>query len=171
MYQIILAMSLLALSVSTMAADSTKPMDYKTLSFEKGVTTLSDSQKAEIKEIAQGFNQVNRDLDVTIASWSDEPSTNQAKSQSSEQQNIADERTKSIKNYMKEISLEIDNFETFNMAENPNFLAKTFNTKESKVKAAVDSDPSISSALKPEYQILKDNGEAGKSVMIVNYED
>jgi hypothetical protein len=71
---------------------------------------------------------------------------------------------------MKNLKLEVDDYETYNMAENPNFLARTFNTEESKLKKAVKSEED-NDIIKSKYKLIKENGKEGKSVVIVRYDD
>lgn len=168
MKKLLVTMSMLGFAATAMA-DNTA-MEYKTLSFEKGVTTLSDAQRKEINDMAKKFAVKGNDVDVTIATWSDEPIPAKGKSLSSQQREIAAKRSASIKNYMKELKLDIDDADAFNMAENPNFLAKTFNTESNKVKSAVRSEGD-DSVMKNKYKIIKENGDAGKSVVIVRYDD
>lgn len=175
MKRVFLTMSILGFSFTAMAGNHSgshsKDMDYKTLSFEKGVTTLSDSQRSELNEITNKYKEDDRDMDVTIATWSDEPIPNKNKSLSSEQRKIADQRSDSIKEYMKDLKLEVDDYETYNMAENPNFLARTFNTEESKLKKAVKSEDADDDVLKSKYKLIKEQGREGMSVVIVRYDD
>ena len=170
MKKVLLTLSMLGFSASAFAGHH-KDLAHKTLSFNKGVTTLTEAQRAEISEMAKKFNTKGRDVDVTIATWSDEPIPAKGKSLSSQQVDIADKRTESIKDYIKVLKLDVDEQDSFNMAKNPNLLAQAFNTEDNKVKTAVKTDGDESSVMKSKYKIIKDNGDTGKAVIIVRYDD
>lgn len=171
MKKILLTLSLLGLSTSAFAAHHDKGMEYKTLSFNKGVTTLTEAQRSEINDMARKFNKKGADVDVTIATWSDEPIPAKGKSLSPEQVDIADKRTQSIKDYIKVLKLDVDETDSFNMAKNPNLLAQAFNTEDNKIKKAVKSETADSDVMKNKYKIIKDNGDTGKAVILVRYDD
>jgi hypothetical protein len=90
MKRVLLTMSILGLSFTAMAGQHSKGMEYKTLSFEKGVTTLTNAQRSELSEITYKYNGEDRDMDVTIATWSDEPIPLKNKNLSEQQIKIAD---------------------------------------------------------------------------------
>ncbi len=173
MKKLLLLISTLGLS-ATAFADSHKHMEYKTLSFDKGVTNLTAAQKVELDEIANKSNKDDRDVDLTVATWSDEPIPSKNKSLSATQREIADKRSKSIRDYFKQVNLDVDNYEVHNMAENPNFLARTFNTDDNQVKKVVKNEgvkDSDDADVKSEYRVIEEHGEEGKSVVIVRYDD
>ncbi len=171
MNKILLALVFSGLSIQSFADSKSGPVEHKTISFEKGSTNLNESQRTEISKLLKNFMKKGKDVDISIATWSDEPIPSKGKSLSSAQRKIADKRSESIKAYVKQLKLDVDDYEVFNMAESPNFLARTFNTKENKVKSAVKNEAAETSLLKSKYKIIKENGDTGKSVIIVRFDD
>ena len=120
-------------NVTNTAAREAKAHNFVEIEFIPGSSTLSDNAKKSIDNVVEQSKQSGKIDEVMVLSWADEefPST-QLEHLSKPQRNLADQRNKSVSDYLKyNRSLSID---TYNMAQQPNALSKFFNTSDSRLK-------------------------------------
>jgi hypothetical protein len=143
-----------------------KSMDYKVIEFNKGVTSLTVNQKTELMNILKDLKAQGKEVDISIATWADEPFPGANKSLSDVQQKIADNRIASIKKYMNETKIHMDDIESYSMAEGSNWLARLINTEGAELKSMFSKEDPNASLMKEKYQIFKDKGNTSKSVVV-----
>lgn len=140
----------------------------KVLKFEKGASALTQDQKTELSGLFKDSKLAGKELDVTMAVWADEPMPAKGKSLSDTQRSLADRRIKSIKEYVKSMKLDLDDLDSFSMAESSNWMARTFNTEGAQLKNQVAKKSKNDDLMQTKYKVIKSDGDVQKAVIVVS---
>jgi len=108
------------------------------ITFDAESAALTDSAKQEIRDfIASARGSGNID-EIKLAVWADReyPATDTKASKADI--NLARERAKNVKNFMRE-ELSLKNVDTYNMTERPNALQKFLHTPTAKMKSKMET--------------------------------
>ena len=120
------------------AAEQSAP--YVTeISFAKGSSKLTSKAQEQIKELflrSKGQREVS---DANVITWADQeyPSEN-AKTLSKAQRNLADNRNKAIRDYLNELRASVD-VHVHSMAERPTALKEFLKTADTRVKQSLET--------------------------------
>jgi hypothetical protein len=120
-------------SVSNAAANTENAYNFVEISFEPGSTGLTESAKSSIQQVVSQAKNAGKLDEAIVMSWSDEEyPAKDVKKLPKAQRDLADQRNKAVKDYVKSIQrMDVD---TYNMASQPNVLSKWFNTTDAKLK-------------------------------------
>ncbi len=135
-----------------------------TVQFERGSKAVPATSSERLRELVMNAKASGKIEEIRVAVWADEtyPSTSK-KRLSSEQRKLAKERAANIEDFLKE-DLDVDDVETFNMAERPNMVENFFNTSDAKVKRALESSGMTANA-----DVLADS--TSKATVMIIMED
>jgi len=147
----------------TVKTSKNNVLQGEVISFNKKSAELSDRGRAQLKDLtnrARGRGELG---EATIAAWADQdlPYTG---SLSKEERDLADQRAQRISEFLK-YDCGVSSSDTFNMAENSNWLARVFRTDDARLKSAYSkrSEPLNDS----ELEIIRHNGGPSTAVVIV----
>jgi hypothetical protein len=110
---------------------------YVEIKFQPGSSNLSEDSKQSISELmsrARGQGSLDS---VKVLSWADEefPAASRKKL-SDAQRKLASARGKAIEDYIDSMKLHVD-VDNYNMAEQPNAIARWFNTPDARFKKSM----------------------------------
>ena len=142
-----------------------KHVKAQSVEFEKGSAALTQDHKSKISEMVQKAKGDEKNLDIAV--WSDQPFPTGEQELSKDQQELAENRVKAIKDYVDTLEFE-GNMETYNMAERSNWLARTFNTEESELKSIFAKEGVEAGAMQEKYEAFKNEGEPSKAVFVMS---
>jgi hypothetical protein len=123
--------------VNNAAANEVKAHDFVEIAFDPGSATLTSSSRSSLNALLTQASASGKIDEILVMSWSDQeiPSV-EAKRLTKADRDLATSRNKTIKEYLRTAREGID-VETFNMATQPNPLAKMFNTRDSRLKKSL----------------------------------
>lgn len=144
-----------------------KHTESTVIEFDKGSTQLTAKQKEKIREMVNKTAKKGNDTNLGVAAWADQPFPANNKSLSSEQRDLAQKRLNAVEDYLNEISYQGD-IDTFNMSQRSNWLARLFNTEDSKLKSMFSKNDTETGVLKEKYQVYREQGDAQKAVLVLS---
>jgi hypothetical protein len=142
---------------------------YTTIIFAEGKSSLTQKSKDHLKELAALAHKDGRPIeDIKILAWADKEYPDKTKSNAATRDIIlASERAQKIKSYLEKDLKESEDIDAYNMARQPNLIAKLFRNEEYDVKKAFEQSGATASRL--------DDGsvsytKASKALVIIDYE-
>ncbi len=156
---------------SVATATGSQNVKSSVIEFEKGITNLTQDQKDELRNLVRSSEFQNKELDIGIAAWADEPFPGERKELSDTQRKIANQRIESIREAINSLKIDVDDYSTYSMAEGSNWLARLFNTESSELKSMFSKKDQNSSLMKEKYRLYRDKGDTSKAVVVVNLDD
>lgn len=110
-----------------------------TVEFDRGSGSLSPDDNQKLSQIIEEAKMKGSIDEVKVVAWADQyyPSAD-LKKLSAAQRDLADKRASNIKNYLQD-NLSVDDVDTYNMAERPNYLEEILKTSDAKVKSALET--------------------------------
>jgi hypothetical protein len=150
--------------VSNAAANEVKAYNFVEVTFEAGSTSLTQSAKTALYQVLSQAKRAGKLDEAIVMSWSDEefPSKN-LKKLPKFQRDLADNRNKSVKDYIKSIQkIDVDQY---NMATQPNAFSKWFNTTDAKLKNSLIAAGLPTTADNPQYP-----SKASHSLILIKVE-
>ncbi len=136
---LLLAVQANAWTTTKDAADRLGADEVKEVTFEKSVTGLSETQKAEIRTAISEASKRGKIDEVKVLAWSDKEYPTETGKPAKSDVNLANDRLRDLKAFLKK-ELKVSDVDTYNMSERPNALEKFFHTSDSKVKNAVEAE-------------------------------
>lgn len=140
--------------------------EYIVIRFPPGKERLLDSEKEKIKifkKAVEGRANVNS---IKVLAWSDqEYPVEGTPKPSSEEQKLADERGKAVREFLKKDLGSKKDVDVHNMAKQPGVFAQVFKSDDFQMKNSLEAV----SAASAEMGIVSDN-KGSKAVIVVNYE-
>ncbi len=143
-------------------AGEKKMNPFVVISFPKGSSSLSESNKMKIEKLTSSAQKKGEIEEIKVLAWADKdyPSAGQHAARSDIQ--LADRRADMIKNYIED-SLNTDaDVDSHNMAKRPMVLSKYLKTDDYQIKSHIESNQ--------EAKEFLDNRDS-KAVIMVEYED
>lgn len=146
------------------AASEVNAYNFVEIRFDPGSAQLTESAKASLDAVLRQAQSNGKLDEALVLSWADEeyPSKEQKKL-SKYQRDLADDRNKAVKDYVKSAkSIDVD---SYNMASQPNILQKWFNTTDNKLKNSLQAaglPTTADSTMAP--------GKASHSVILIKIE-
>jgi hypothetical protein len=150
-------------------AKTGKKISAMEIQFSPGMASLTVDQKKQIKDFAQKAKALNRDVEISVAAWSDQPFPAKGQDLSKDQQKLAGRRLDKIEEYLeKEVDFKGD-VDTYNMAERANWLARAFETEGAEIKSVfAQKDEEVSEdVLRSKYNEFKKRGKQQKAVLVM----
>ena len=109
------------------------------ISFRKDSSVLTNDARVSLDRVvsrAQGRGQVR---DIKILAWADQDyPTKSVKRLSKKERDLAENRAKAVKDYVATV-FNLGKIDTYNMAKQPNTVARIFDTSDARVKQAIES--------------------------------
>lgn len=144
---------------------------YTILEFDKGTTTLNESNKKALKEFIKKAEQDGRDLDqIKILSWADREYPDKAAVVSAADIKVANNRTESIEKYFKNVLDVNPGFATYNMAKRPSKISELLHTDDYKTKNIFLKTGAMPSSAKQGDLATLMNRKARKALIMVEYQ-
>lgn len=142
---------------------------YTTLVFDKGRSSLSETSKKHLKELATRAHKAGKPIEeIKILAWADKEYPDKVKGKAATGDIIlASERAQKIKNYLEEDLKESDDIDAYNMARRPDFVSKLFRDEEYDVKTAFEQSGATGSRLGDGSVSYT---KASKALVIIDYE-
>jgi hypothetical protein len=139
--------------------------DHIVIRFAPGQYTLSRADRTRLGDLIESGNnnmQVDR---VKVAAWSDHAYPGSSQKLSDKDRALAESRALSVDRYLRN-EYQISDIESFNMAENSNWLARAFNTQDAELKSLFSKENSgpISN---DDFNVIKENGDAGSVIILI----
>jgi hypothetical protein len=143
------------------AASVAEAKNYVEIKFNEGSSSLSDTAKDSLRSVLNEARQVGKVDEVIVLSWADEnyPSK-ELKKLSKQQRELANQRNKNIKEYLKMVR-DVD-VNSYNMAERPSAFSKLFNTADNELKNSMLEAGLSTTADKADYA-----SKASHSVILI----
>ena len=140
-----------------------------TVAFELKKAALSDSSKEQIKDLLNQARGQGEIKEVQIAVWSDNPVPPEGKELSKNDRDLAKEREEALKIYLKK-NLNVRKVEAFNMASHPNWLSRTFETSDAKLKSEIVKGENYRMS-EESFKVFRDSGDSSKAVILVIFKN
>lgn len=142
--------------------------DYQVLEFSGGTSQLSDSAKTSLRKLIDNAKAQGEINNVHVAVWSDKPFPSGEGAQLAEtDRTLADQRIDTIENYLKN-TLNVDDVDTYSMAETSNWFARAFNTQEAELKSFFAQEGAPSDVDPQEFKIVREKGGPMKAVILLD---
>ena len=112
---------------------------YTELNFKKSSAHLDNSDYVALDDLVMKSKRSGKIDEIKIISWADvEYPQSKGRHASNGQKNLAEQRNKNIKKYLKKNYPSI-NVEVYNMATRPNALQELFNTSDARTKKSIET--------------------------------
>lgn len=140
--------------------------DHMVIHFAQGRYLLSRADRQRLGDLIETGN-VNMQVDqVKVAAWSDKAFPVQTGIKLNDHDRaLAESRAQSVDRYLRN-EYQISNIQSYNMAENSNWLARAFNTQDAELKSLFSKE-AAGPITNDDFDIIKDNGDAGSVVILI----
>jgi len=146
--------------------DFIKDVPHITLNFKKGSSVLSSDDESKLRELVNQAQTGAKIDQMTVASWSDKALPKEGQKLSDADQRLAKGRSDAVYMFLKD-QLNVPYVATYNMAEDANWLAKTFRTSDAELKSLFSKKGTQTPVTNNEMKIIKDEGGPSKVVVLV----
>lgn len=143
---------------------SMKEIPHTNITFNPGSSLLTDADKASLKKVVEEARKKGTLDQVTVAAWSDKAMPRKGENLMEQDRNLADRRAKAIEDSLKS-DFEVTDVKTYNMAENSNWLARTFNTKDAELKSVFGKKGAATPMRNNEFMLIKEVGGPSEAVV------
>jgi hypothetical protein len=155
-----------AVSVTKTAFDAVDKRDLS-MSFDPGVTALTEGQKIELSALVKSLDASPKKLKLSVAAWSDLGYPSAAKEKlSTKDEILAENRLAAVTSYVQGLA-KFAKTETVNMAKRSNAFERFFSSDESKVKAAFAGVETKEPWVAYQANTFRAKGGAGKAVVVI----
>jgi outer membrane protein OmpA-like peptidoglycan-associated protein len=144
--------------------------DMTVVGFAAGQSVLSDAEKRTLQSLADSVRNEKNLQEIVVAAWSDKeyPASADQKLTVADN-NLANARADTVKSALVSGGVPPAKINTHSMATHPGWMAKTFRTKDAKLKGAVsakekDVEDTVVATIGKE---LRAKGGPGKAIMVV----
>lgn len=142
-----------------------KAIPHTTVTFDAGSAMLSEADKNDLKKLVEAARAKGTINQVTVAAWSDRMLPARGQKLSDRERNLADKRGDAITEYLK-TTLAVGDVDNYNMAENSNWLARTFNTKDAELKSVFAKKAYDLPVTNAEFELIKHEGGPSEAVVV-----
>lgn len=147
---------------SSASKDSNKRNPFVVISFNKGSSSLSESDKMKIRQFTANTNNRDEIDEIKVLAWADKEYPVEGNVAKDSDIRLADERARNIERYLENsLNTEAD-VDKHNMAERPMLLSKYFKTEDYKIKSYVENNDEARGFL---------NKKDSKAIIMLEYED
>lgn len=136
------------------------------IKFAHGNAVLSEADKATLRNLVNQAREKGVIDQVTVAAWADKALPAKGKKLTDTDRDLAQHRADAIKEYLKE-AMKVSDVDTYNMAEDSNWLAKTFNTTDAELKAMFQKKNASIPITNAEHQIIRNEGGPSVAMIVV----
>lgn len=154
---------------NALAADKDIATKSVSITFGAGVSKLTDDDKTELRNLVRDGLKAGEIDHVTVAAWSDRAMPAQGTQLSKTDRGLAKERLNVISTYLKS-EMELNDVDTYNMAENANWLARTFNTRDAELKSFFGRTDGEMDATgkRSEFRVIRQSGGPSTAVVVLS---
>jgi hypothetical protein len=138
---------------------------HTTITFGAGSAMLTENDKADLKKLVQDAESRGEIDQVTVAAWSDKALPMKGQKLADADRDLASQRASAISDYLKSAT-DVGDVDSYNMAENSNWLARTFNTKGSELKSVFSKKGAKNPVSNAEFRLIKQEGGSNEAVVI-----
>lgn len=143
-------------------------LHYQVIEFKPGSSELSENARKSLRMAVQNARQEGRIDKVHVAVWSDKPYPKSSQDLPEADKRLANQRIEKVEDFLED-GLDVDDVDTYNMAEKSNWLARVFNTQDAELKGLFD--PQNDTPLRhDEFLAVRKNAAPSKAVVIVTTE-
>ena len=136
-----------------------------TLTFMGKASMLTPESRNQLDQLLREATLNGRMIqEVQVASWSDNPAPRKGERLSKPDRTLAERRGDAVKKYIRANSKA--GVTNYNMAERASWLAKTFDTSDSELKAEMGQGGNRRMS-RDEFQVFKNGGQPSRSVVLV----
>jgi hypothetical protein len=142
---------------------------YTVLKFKKGTQDLTEESKRDLREFVATAKKNGKIDNIKILSWADREYPKKGAALTDKEISIADERAKSIEEYLKDDLNTSADYSSYNMAKRPNKVSEFFRADDYKTKRMFEKTGAAPTTKKNDLNAFLNN-KASKSVIMVDYE-
>jgi hypothetical protein len=143
-------------------------VSHAEISFAENSAQLSDSDKANLRNMIRDASEKGDISKVTVAVWSDKPLPQQNQKLLDSDRELASSRAEAISSFLQD-EMKVD-VQTYNMAENSHWLARTFGTDEAELKSVFGRKGSEEAPVSNEqFRVIRDAGGPSKAVIVAEH--
>lgn len=139
------------------------------VNFIKGGSALSEAETLNLKAVLEKAGRGSPIGRILVVSWADKEGLKSGEKSSDFQIELAQKRAEIVKKLLTDLSSKP--VQSFNMASDSGWLAKTFQTRDAKLKDAVKFPDATSDQYRGLAEILEQQGGLGKGVVVIQKED
>jgi hypothetical protein len=144
-----------------------KGTNYQVIEFQQGASQLTEAQRRNIRTLIDNARAAGPIEQIHVAVFADRELPPQQDAQLPQaQRDLVDQRISALESYMNE-SLQLDNVETYNMAERTNWFARAFNTDEAELRSLFAQEGAPQNVDPEEFRVVKAEGGAMKAVILI----
>lgn len=145
---------------------SMKNIPHAVITFSSDSANFTDSDRANLQEVIRRTLAKTDIEQVTVAAWSDKNMPKQGEFLTDSDRSLAKSRIDAISDFIKSDMNTVD-LETYNMAENSNWLARTFKTSDSELKSIFSKKGAAAPVTNSEFQLIKNEGGPYQAVVVI----
>jgi hypothetical protein len=135
------------------------------LKYELGRYLLSDYDKTQINDMIDKAKFDSSSEKIEVAVWADKMLPREGASLSDQERKLADDRGEEIKKYLS-ARHNISSLKIFNMAEESNWVARSFNTEDAELKS-VFSKEEMAPISRNGFDFIRENGASSRAVLVI----
>ena len=155
----------------TDATDSLKSVTHATITFSDGSSLLSDPDRATLHDLIINAKAVGNTVDqITIAAWSDKELPKKDHALLDTDRELAKSRAQNISDYMRTVLDITPTITTYNMAENSNWLAKTYRKAKGELKSVFSKKNAASPVTDADFKVIRHEGGPNQAVVLIERE-
>lgn len=143
-----------------------KSIPYATIKFQPGSAMLSDADKATLTNLVTDARATAKIDEITVAAWSDRAFPRGGTKLSDADRDLAEKRADAIEEHLDK-QLQVTDVDTYNMAEDSNWLAKTLNTDDAELKSIFTKRGSRTPVTNAEFHLIRNEGGPSEAVVVV----
>jgi|GEM_PF-3551744 len=150
---------------------SAQSIPHVTIEFSPGSALLTQTETAKIRDlVASSKSGGMRSKGTTIAAWSDRalPRTSGQKLSDADR-DLAEKRADAIKSYLKD-EQNVSTVDTYNLADDSNWLARTFKTSDSELRSVFGKKGSETPVTHSEFKVIQNEGGPSTAVVVIEQE-
>jgi hypothetical protein len=152
------------------ASDSAamKDIPHITISFAQDSAMLSEVDKEKLRELVRDTRSKAAIDNVAVVAWSDKDVPMRGEKLSDADRNLAKSRAEVIQSFLKdEMGFARTDIDTFNMAENANWFARTFRTQDWELKSIFSKKGAKAPVNNNEFMLVREEGGPSLAVVVL----
>lgn len=143
--------------------------EYTSISFDKGSSALSESDRAKLREMAQKAQSAGKVDEYKVLAWADKEFPAEGQKASRADIDLAKARAENIRKFLEDDLRSDVDVEKYNMAERPGTVSNFFGTSDSRVKNTFESTGAAPNDVGPRSTVI--GNKASQALILVDYKD
>lgn len=145
---------------------NSKAVPHLTIRFEPGSSVIPDADKMKLRTLITETRDKENVTGVTVAAWSDKAFPMKDAKLLESDRELAANRAQAVESFLTS-QLDISDVDTYNMAENSNWLARTMNTKDAELKSIFSKKGEAAPVTDAEFRVIRNVGSPMEAVVVV----